>query len=523
MLTLALTFPAGRYHGTPWGRHVNEADVGWPPDAWRLTRAFIATWHRKLDPGLFSREQLVDLLVALAADPPGYWVPEAVHFHTRHYMPVRDKPSLIFDAFAQVGREARLIVQWPGIDLSPAQTEILDALLAAIGYLGRAESWVSAARIDDWSGQCNCYPSDEAIDPETGEIHGDLIPMWLPQSPDRYAAVRSSQLEAALARSRAELHEKRAAAIAEGKKSPPDPKKAKVPKEIQDTLPEDWLDAISLDTGDLQAAGWSAPPAARQIYYLRQKDALRFMAASPPPARPRRPDTPVTTARFALYAKPLPRITDAVRVGELLRRALMGCARRIFGDDIPVALSGHDLPSDNRHGHAFFLPEGNQKDLIDHLVIHAPDGFDARSQAIIAELAVIKSREGIEWRVLLEGLGDPEYFAANSALLRKTNCWESVTPYLHPWHRKRGFEVADQIMRECRLRGLPELNVVEPLPNAQPRALDFHRFRSKRNLEQPDRHGQLVRLVFAQPVAGPLALGFGCHFGLGLFRAVASD
>jgi len=27
MLALALTFPGGRYHATPWGRHVNEADV----------------------------------------------------------------------------------------------------------------------------------------------------------------------------------------------------------------------------------------------------------------------------------------------------------------------------------------------------------------------------------------------------------------------------------------------------------------------------------------------------------------
>jgi CRISPR-associated protein Csb2 len=197
-------------------------------------------------------------------------------------MPVRDKHSLIFDAFAQVGRDAELIVHWPGIDLTPPQTELLDALVTAIGYLGRAESWVSAVRIDDWSGDCNCYPSEDAIDTETGEVRGDLIPLWLPQAPDRYAAVRASQLDAALARAKADLHARRADAIAQGKKSLPDPDKAKVPLEIGVTLPEDWLDAVSLDTGELQAAGWSAPPAARQMYYLRPKDALRFMAASPP-------------------------------------------------------------------------------------------------------------------------------------------------------------------------------------------------------------------------------------------------
>jgi len=523
MLTLAFTFPAGRYHGTPWGRHVNEADVGWPPDLWRLTRAFVATWHRKLDPNQFPRERLVDLLTALSAVPPSYALPEAIHFHTRHYMPVRDKSSLIFDAFAQVGRDAHLIVHWSGLDLTPPQTQVLDALLTAIGYLGRAESWVVGARMDDWSGHCDCYPSEDAIDQETGEVRGDLIPLWIPQPPERYAAIRASQVEAALARAKADMHLKRAEAITLNKKTLPNPEKAKVPTEILATLPEDWLDAISLDTGDLQAVGWSAPPAARQIYYLRLKDALRFTAAKSPPSKHHCQAAFVTTARFALYAKPLPRITDAVRVGELLRIALMGRAKRLFGTAIPNSLSGHDLPANNRHGHAFFLPEENAGGHIDHLLIHAPDGLDARTQAAIADLALLYSRDGAEWRVLLEGVGKPEDFAAHSLLLRDSLHWESVTPYLHPWHRKKGLEVPDQIARECRLRGLPEPSHIEPLPARQPRALDFHRFRSKRGLEQPDRHGHLLRLVFPRPVSGPLALGFACHFGLGLFTPVRCE
>ncbi|WP_295388838.1 type I-U CRISPR-associated protein Csb2 [uncultured Thiodictyon sp.] len=522
MLTLALTFPAGRYHGTPWGRHVNEADVGWPPDAWRLTRALIATWHRKLNPEQFPVERLTDLLATLATEPPNYALPETVHFHTRHYMPVRDKQSLIFDAFAQVGREAQLIIQWPSADLTPPQAQLLDALLMAIGYLGRAESWVSASRITDWSGTCDCYPSEEAIDTKTGEVRGDLIPLWLPHPPERYAAIRASQLDAALARAKADVHVKRAQAIAEGKKKPPDPEKTKVPTEILATLPESWLDAISLDTGDLQSAGWSSPPAAHQVYYLRPKDALRFMAARPAPTRRNRPTHPVTTARFALYGKPLPRMTDAVRVGELLRFALMSRARHLPGEVIPASLSGHGLPSGNRHGHAFFLPEANLHGRIDHLVVHAPDGLDAQAQAAIGELAAIYTHEGAEWRVLLEGLGEPVDFAPHSPLLRTSACWESVTPYLHPWHRKRGFEVPEQIARECRARGLPEPSLVEPRPDAKPRALDFHRFRGKRGLEQPDRHGSMIRLEFSEPITGPLALGFGCHFGLGLFKAVGA-
>ena len=30
MLALSFTFPAGRYHATPWDRHVNEGAVAWP-------------------------------------------------------------------------------------------------------------------------------------------------------------------------------------------------------------------------------------------------------------------------------------------------------------------------------------------------------------------------------------------------------------------------------------------------------------------------------------------------------------
>jgi len=46
-----------------------------------------------------------------------------------------------------------------------------------------------------------------------------------------------------------------------------------------------------------------------------------------------------------------------------------------------------------------------------------------------------------------------------------------------------------------------------------------HRFRNKRGLKQPDTHGRFWRLTFPHPVAGPLALGFACHYGLGVFAA----
>lgn len=519
MLTLAFNFPTGRYHATPWGRHVNEADVSWPPDPWRLTRAMIATWHRKLDPVLFPRGRLTALLRLLASEPPLYWLPEAVHFHTRHYMPSRSKPTLIFDAFAQIDKQAELIAHWPNVTLTQDHIELLDALLAVIGYLGRAESWVISRRVTEWRGEFNCHPSEVATNPQTGEALGDLVPLLLPLSPELYAEARANHIAAFLARARAEIHQKRAEAIICQKKLP-NLDEIIIPPQVSSTLPEDWLEAISLDTGELQAAGWSAPPAARQLYYLRTKDALRFMAARPAVSRPHKFRT-VTTASFALYTKPLPLITNAVRVGEILRRAAMSAA----SDPVPTTLSGHDLPESNRHGHAFFLSESRfarnrHEGRIDHLIIHANDGLCPRAQAALANLKRIRTRDGIEWQLLLEGIGNTNDFSGISELFGAAACWRSLTPYLHPWHRKKSFGVAEQIVRECHLRSLPEPIAVKTLPQGKPRALDFYRFRSKRGLRQPDRQGSFVQIEFPEAISGPIALGFGCHFGLGMFGPI---
>lgn len=103
MLAIAIKFISGRYHATPWGCHVNEADVEWPPSSWRLIHSLIAIWHRKLDQEQFPESLLESLVNALAGKTPIYRLPKAVYAHARHYMPVRsgraEENVLIFDAF----------------------------------------------------------------------------------------------------------------------------------------------------------------------------------------------------------------------------------------------------------------------------------------------------------------------------------------------------------------------------------------------------------------------------------------
>jgi len=525
MLAIAFTFPAGRYHATPWGRHVNEADVAWPPDLWRITRALIAVWHRKLDPVRFPRQRLDDLLARLAeAEQPSFRLPEsAIHAHTRHYMPGKGDKPLVFDAFARVADDDPVVIVWSELALEASQIEILDALLESLGFLGRAESWVDARRSSVPLG-VNCVPAAESMDVATGEVTGEIVRLMSPATPESYRAFRLARLDAS--------------------GITPDPS-GRVPrlkpdqKKLLATLPLDWVSAIGVDTNELQAAGWSAPPCAQTVSYRRPLNALRTTALSVV----RKPsivksDAPATTARFILYGKPLPRIEDAVLVGEAVRAAAMGRAKRLLGpDSLPASLSGHGEGQYGPHAHAFWLADSNARGEVEHVLVHARGGFSPEAMRVLTALELVTRSEGEPLKLMLEGIGRASLFDEVTDLTAEAAVWRSVTPYLHPWHLKKpemrtpeGTAVAilGQLRREWQGRGagLPEIIDFRELLTVQHggralRPLHFHRFRRKGGQVQPDTLGRLIELRFAEPVRGPLALGFGCHFGLGLFSPLS--
>ncbi len=505
MPAIAFRFPAGRYHATPWGRHVNGADVEWPPAPCRILRAPIAPWHRKPVAGRHPEPVLERLIECLAATLPVYALPPAVRAHSRHYVPVRegkrDRPVLIFDAFVRLDPAERLVAAWPEAELAPDERMLLEALLRDIGFLGRAESWVEARLLDAWDGSPNCRPSELAVDTETGEA---LEPVRLiaPMPASAYSPWRAETV------------------AAHGL----DTKKLKKPQQqILATLPEHLIDALRLEAGDLQQAGWSCPPGSRFVTYQRPYACFTPQPRTRAPKSSPRPR--ITTARLALAGKPLPRIEDAVRIGELVRVAAMHKADRLTGTDgIPAVLSGHDLPAGNRHGHAFYLPEDADDDgFIDHILIHAENGLSGSALRALDRITRLWIQDGAEWQVVLEQYGTGADIQG-SPYTGTARQWICATPYLHPWFRKKNLTVEDQIRRECRERGLPEPAELQCLPTVRVKGRDrrpvhFHRFRSKRGLTQPDTQGSFWRLVFPEPVAGPVALGFGCHYRLGGFLA----
>ena len=519
---MVFRFPAGRYHATPWGRHVNEGAIAWPPEPYRILRALIATWYRKADQTRWSEIALHQLIEALAASMPVYRLPSAVHSHTRHYMPqgrLKDgdeQTGLVFDAFFRIEPNEELWVAWPHLVLGAEDFALARHLTEQLGYLGRAESIVIGRATDMLEGEFPVVP--EAPVQRGWEATDVLVPL-----------------------SAAEYDEARPALLALNNDRP----KSKGRVAFEATVPSKLTDALIVETSELQAAGWSRPPAGRVVSYTRPE-----VGPQPPRYSPRiREDnfSRFQVARLLLAGRPLPPITDAVKIGEVFRSALMARVE----EPVPSVLSGRSESGeplrDPQHSHAFFLPEDHDEDgFIDHLVLYARPGLPRSVRRAVEALRALWIDHGkvenpdkevsngrLEWRVALEGFGTSSDFK-DSALFRSSRTWSSVTPYLRPRYLKgRGDpmdETSQMIRDECVRRGWPipevEHDFDRSLPNKTIRSggrtynvLAFHRFRRRRGLVQPDRAGLAVRLQFPLPIEGPLALGFGCHYGLGLFRA----
>ena len=205
-------------------------------------------------------------------------------------------------------------------------------------------------------------------------------------------------------------------------------------------------------------------------------------------------------------------------------------------------LSGKDRLGTMRrdHGHAYYLPtvEGDDPRRITHVTLVASDGFGAGDSADSGEVAALSSlrtltglANGSDLRIQLVGLGQPTDFTHR--LFRTARVWESATPFVGPAHlgsRVRDRDVRKAVRREVRRRIAigrlaMEPTAIEVIPaSACPiPALRFRRGRTGHRDRDGDRPGAFVRLTFAEPVAGPLSLGYASHFGLGLFLPADPD
>ncbi len=544
MFGLAFRFPAGRYHATPWGRNVNEADVAWPPEPWRILRALLACYWRKGDHERWSEEHLTRLIDALVEELPVFRLPVGgVHAHTRHYMPIRkgksESRTLVFDAFLHLSGGAEIQILWQDVALDLDLLSLAQDLASGIGYLGRAESWCECRVITEADGEPNCGPAERGF---TGETCRLLVP----RTTESYRVERERLISQETGRIRSSSKKPLTEHALRGRIERSFRSKTGV-----DTLPSRLLNALAVETADLQNRKWDRPPAAYEAIYARDRSASPSVISHPVSRVvkfskiPREP----TVARFLLAGRPRPRIEDAVKIGEVMRAAVMSQfgweSDKETGRRFPLApwqISGrcnrNQSIRDPTHPHAFWLPEDADNDgWIDHITVFIGDGMNEKIRIHLNRITRIwltprghrNTRDDLkidEWRLALEGFGYPEDFAGSSGLLATSRRWRSATPFLASGHLKKAGHHGD-LVRLMKRRGIDTEGVMikeltEITVGGRPRrALNFYRFRSRRGEVQRDCSGALLEIELQQAIQGPLALGYASHFGLGTFETVA--
>lgn len=533
MATLELRFPAGRYHATPWGQHVNEGSVEWPPSPWRLLRALISVGHATMSWDGGVPEPARRLVFALAATPPVYALPPAGLGHTRHYMPLgdfnkgRERTTLVFDAFARPG-DGVLSVTWP-VELDPDCHDVLAALARHLAYLGRAESWVEARLLAPGTQARDgtpCWPcAGEGQAPGRG---WEQVALLEPVSPGDYAGWREAQVASVLARPDLQP-------TATGKLSAAIRTKR---EQAVGAYPADLWSCLIASTGDLQAAGWSQPPGSRRLLYWRRSDALTIAAT---PQAHRSGVGPVQAILLALSlpsgnANALPPLSRALPQAELLHRAAVGFLGRgrSVGFGAELVGKGPDGKPLKGHRHAHVLPLDLDGDgHLEHALFWAPAGFDREAQAAIRLVRETWTKRGPgALRVAIAASGTLASFAAIpdpwGAALRRLHgpgrVWRTVTPFVAPRHVKpRGANTLEgQVRAELASRGLPEPERFRPFDREEMLQTRYRHFvlERARGAGPPGRCWAGFELTFSETVSGPVCLGYGSHFGLGRMEAV---
>jgi CRISPR-associated protein Csb2 len=482
------------------------------------------------------------LIEKLASSLPCYRLPPVAGAHSRHYMPLaklkngREETTLVFDTWAQVD-DGELVVSWD-IALTNDETLLLSDLAERLGYMGRSESWVTArlSKPDEAlpSGE-ECRPCEEIPTPGRG---WEQVLLMAPLSTASYGKWRQETLDVELA--------KIPVTDASNKKPDKDAKKSLAKrKEVEAQYPADLLSCLQADTDWLRQCGWSQPPGSRRVYYRRRNDALE---AGAPKAKLRSVTASPVEAMLLSMATmsgndhALPSVTRTLPQAELLHRALVSLAERQGIHS--RALTGCDekgSPLRGPHEHAHILPLDLDDDgHLDHVLLWAAMGLSNRDQDTVRAVRRTFTKGGVgPLRLALVGSGGlsdlsklPGTFGDGLrtvlGLHVAATVWRSTTPFVPPRYlKKRGRNTIEgQIAAELTARNVSppaEVRVIDP--HEDERAQRHRHFvRSRRyGSAAPVDCGLTLELRFSNPVRGPMCLGYGSHFGLGLFAPVSES
>lgn len=536
METIAITFPAKRYHATPWDAHVNEGRIEWPPSPWRLLRALLAVGYNKLGWIGEPSDVAKSALIKLSQVNPSYGLPKATETHTRHYMPTKDKTAKVFDAFLRFNEaDARLYVRFDA-ELDADERKALSELVDGLTYLGRAESWAEARLLS--SNDIAEIPASSTWCTANERGAGRTVRLLSAMASSEFSSWRSECVTvAADALEQTERHKLEA----KGKTLSPAATK-KVRDKATLNYPDDLLCALQLETSTWQSQGWPQPPGSRWVDYCVPDSSLDQQPLKPLATSPR-----LETFEAVLLAidgegksgtvRPL--MTRALPLMELLHSESIRKATKEFHFGNLLELTGKANDGNVLHGHqhAHWFPlslYGQRR--IDHVLVWRKDGFSGQSIATLSSIRWAYAKGIDRLSINLAGMGSvsemanqlgivPQCDPSGLAPLSRGCIWQSTTPLVfRKFVHKRGKKTPEgQIREELVQRGFPapiriELWSSSKMVEDHLKGYVLNRRQGKQ--QPPCAASWAATIEFASPQQGPICLGYASHFGLGLFSAI---
>ncbi|MDG7036199.1 MAG: type I-U CRISPR-associated protein Cas5/Cas6 [Nitrososphaerota archaeon] len=474
-LAIEFQFIAGRYHTTPWKKHVNDGVPEWPPSQYRLIRALYDIWKRKRPE--WPPERVEPVLRMLALEHPIYQLPRykeaCIRTFQKKPVPKTDnyRPSdLIFDPFVSVDPLDKAVMAWSLslIQERLTQQSIMDLreLLSLMNYFGRSESWVSATLV---------YPLD-----------GDkLAPNSYPSSVGTERGYRTVDVACTK------------------------------PEFVREHT--NWLDEITRSTYETKKANLLEFSGFLSVkYQLKIPEVIHLKKTT----RQKQINEVIYMLTTSL---PIP-VTQTVALASRFHSYLMGSYKRTTGGKQPSPRFSGKTPDGEPlkgHVHAYILPfDEDRNGWLDHVAIRCREPFTAEE---------VNAIYGID-RLRFLNYKEPDVrMVPSQRSLPSSNILESVSPFVPPRHYRKGrgdyYEwVVGELIRELNNHGYPRPVKVEPLltysvnNGRQYQWYKFIRDHKRNGLERP---GYGFKITFDHPVKAPIAVGHDAHFGLGMFMPLS--